>query len=366
MSRSTGQRHVKTQGTSKLSCYCTAAITVKIESETCLEVTIHTTHYGHRMSLAHVRLSDSDKVAIAGKLSQGVDIKHILDDVRDNIGSKYQRLHLLTRKYIKNIERAYCVTEHQRHQDDATSVYLKVEEMTKQKLNPVLLYKAQDQTPSVHHTLKNNDFAIGIQTPLQAEMLIQLSKDSVICVDSTHGTNGYNFNLITIVVIDEYGEGYPVAWCISNREDHTLSQIFYNEIKEKVGMLTPKWFMSYLADQYYSAWVATFNCSPPPQKLLCTWHVDRAWRENLKKISDNNLKITVYHNLRVLLEETDVHMFKLMLERMLLNLKSSDTTSDFADYLEKYYIDRKEEWATCFCKESFVNTTCMWKPFIEC
>ena len=122
MSRSTGQRHVKTQGTFKLTCYCTAAITVKIESETCLEVTIHTTHYGHRMSLAHVRLSDSNKVAIAGKLSQGVDIQHILDDVRDNIGSKYQRLHLLTRKDIKNIERAYCVTEHQRHQDDATSV----------------------------------------------------------------------------------------------------------------------------------------------------------------------------------------------------------------------------------------------------
>ena len=110
MSRSTEQGYVKTQGTSKLSCYCTAAISVKIESETCLEVTIHTTHYGHRMSLAHVCLSDSDKVAIAGKLSLGVDIQHILDDVRDNIGSKYQRLHLLTRKYIKNIERAYCVT----------------------------------------------------------------------------------------------------------------------------------------------------------------------------------------------------------------------------------------------------------------
>ena len=122
-------------------------------------------------------------------------------------------------------------------------------------------------------------------------------------MDSTHGTNGYNFNLITIVVFDEYGEEFPVAWYISNREKRTLLQIFYNEIKEKVGMLTPKWFKSDLADQYYSAWVTTLNCSPPPQKLLCTCHVDRAWRENLKKISDNNLKITVYHNFRVLLEK---------------------------------------------------------------
>ena len=74
--------------------------------------------------------------------------------------------------------------------------------------------------------------------------------------DSTHGTNRYNFNLITIVAIDENGEGFPVAWCISNRKERILLQIFYNEIKEKVGMLTPKWFMSDLADQYYSAWVA--------------------------------------------------------------------------------------------------------------
>ena len=92
---------MKTQGTSKLSCYCTAAITAKIESETCLEVTIHTTHYGHRMSLAHVHLSDSDKVAIAGKLSQGVDIQYILNDVRDNIGSKIKDSTYLQEKILK-------------------------------------------------------------------------------------------------------------------------------------------------------------------------------------------------------------------------------------------------------------------------
>ena len=28
-----------------------------------------------------------------------------------------------------------------------------------------------------------------------------------ICMDATHGTNAYDFNLITAVVIDEFGEG---------------------------------------------------------------------------------------------------------------------------------------------------------------
>jgi len=31
-------------------------------------------------------------------------------------------------------------------------------------------------------------------------------------------------------------------------------------------------------------------------------------------------------------------------------LAKSDTTTGFADYLEKYYIGRKKEWAICFHK----------------
>jgi hypothetical protein len=30
---------------------------------------------------------------------------------------------------------------------------------------------------------------------------------SVICIDSTHKTNVYDFKLVTLMVIDEYGEG---------------------------------------------------------------------------------------------------------------------------------------------------------------
>ncbi len=41
----------------------------------------------------------------------------------------------------------------------------------------------------------------------------------MVCIDSTHGTNGYDFKLISIVVVDEFGEGFPVAWCFSNQEE---------------------------------------------------------------------------------------------------------------------------------------------------
>ena len=46
----------------------------------------------------------------------------------------------------------------------------------------------------------------------------------------------------------------------------------------------PNWFMSDDANQYYSRWVKTFEHEP--QTLLCTWHVDRAWRDQLRRHLD--------------------------------------------------------------------------------
>ena len=82
---------------------------------------------------------------------------------------------------------------------------------------------------------------------------------------------------------------------------------FFKALKQQVGTLVPKWFMSDLAEQFYNAWVATFGNRP--HKLVCTWHVDRAWRENLHQVKNNELKANVYHNLRVLLEEQDKDRF---------------------------------------------------------
>ena len=89
-----------------------------------------------------------------------------------------------------------------------------------------------------------------------------------------------DFTRITVMIVDEYGEGFPVAWCISNREDQPVLLQFYGTIMDRVGPLTPKWFMSDLAEQFYSAWISTFPRSSPPNTLLRTWHVDRAWRKH--------------------------------------------------------------------------------------
>ena len=96
-SKGSGQRHLRTQGTSKINNYCTASLIVsKDKLQRCINVQVHSTHYGHKLSLGHLRICDEERTAIAQQLRQGVDFQHILDKIRDNVGKQFQRLHLLT------------------------------------------------------------------------------------------------------------------------------------------------------------------------------------------------------------------------------------------------------------------------------
>ena len=68
-----------------------------------------------------------------------------------------------------------------------------VEEMKKRADEPVLLYKAQGQAkPPQCTNLTQSDFVLAIQTPLQAEMMKSFGPDKIVCIYSTHGTNGYD------------------------------------------------------------------------------------------------------------------------------------------------------------------------------
>ena len=307
-SKGTGKRRLKSQGSSKINSHCTAAITLTVYHTTqSVKAEVCHTHYGHQTRLGHIRLGAQDRLQIAGKLAQGVTLDKILDDVRSSVSDNFKRVHLLQRKDNHNIERIFKLDGGQRHHDDATSVAAWVEEMRgKGEGNVVLSYKPQG-TSDDKTGLQTDDFIIVLQTPVQAEMLKKFG-GKVVCVDATHGTNAYEFKLITLLVVDEYGEGFPVAWCIANREDRVLLIEFFTSIRTKCGMVRPQWFMSDMADQYHLAWVSVFDDSP--RKLVCTWHVDRAWRGALQQhVKGVEKQAAVYSQLRVLLEELAVDKF---------------------------------------------------------
>ena len=84
----------------------------------------------------------------------------------------------------------------------------------------MILYKTKGKQGA---GFNEKDFALGIQTEFQRDMLKKFGNCTV-CIDTTYNTNMYDFYLTTLLVINEYGEGIPVAWIISNRQDgDTLS-----------------------------------------------------------------------------------------------------------------------------------------------
>ena len=346
-----GQRQTKLQGTSKMNAYCTAAIVVTKNDKEMIQAQIYKTHYGHQLSLGHLRLQKCQREAIAAQLSQGITPQHVLDKIRDSVHKRFERIHLITKKDIRNVEKSFGLCGSERHKDDAVSVRLWVEEMRQSDSNPVLLYKEQGESDEV---MSQKDFLLSLQTPFQAHMLQSCGHDNIVCIDSTHGTNTYDFALTTVVVVDEFGEGYPVAWCLSNRTDTPVLTCFFKSIKAKIGIVAPKWLMTDDAEQFYNAWINAFGGNP--HKLLCTWHVDRAWRGHLLSLKSQELSQTIYHNLRVLLEETNEEKFEHLLKDTQTQLAKSPAASKFSDYFIKYYIPRKCQWAVCYRKGSRLNT----------
>ena len=175
--------------------------------------------------------------------------------------------------------------------------------------------------------------------------------NKVVCVDATHGTNTYDFQLISIIVIDEFGEGFPAGWCLANKEDGVLLQVFFSHLKANTGIFSPKWLMSDMAEQYYSTWISVFGGSP--NKLLCAWHVDRAWRKDiLFYIKNKEEQAKIYYTLRVLLEETDPSKFECLLQQTLIQWRDNPETNNFYDYFKQHYAEKQPQWAGCYRKHS--------------
>ena len=200
-----------------------------------------------------------------------------------------------------------------------------------------------------------DDFAVSIQTKFQFEMLKKFG-NATVCIDSTRQTNYYSYLLNTLMVVDEYVEGIPVAYLLSNRESGDVIKAFFDTIKARVGPLEPEVFMSDDAPQYFSTLTHVFGASTKTKKLLCRWHLDRTWRKAVKdKVMEADKKPTVYHHLLVLLNESNITEFNKKLQSFLSWLNPEHMT-EFLLYFQTNYCNRISEWATHSRQYTSVNT----------
>lgn len=87
--------------------------------------------------------------------------------------------------------------------------------------SPVTFFKAQGIQSN---DLDMDDFMIVLFSPCQKYMFEKFGNK--MCVDTTDGTNMYQFHLTSIMVFDEFCKCYPSAFCLSNKISEKHGSIF--------------------------------------------------------------------------------------------------------------------------------------------
>ncbi|XP_047115954.1 uncharacterized protein LOC124795917 [Schistocerca piceifrons] len=260
---------------------------------------------------------------VAGKIAEAVTFQRILDDVRDYIHcEEVERLHHLTRKALHNIKREFLIDPHQYHSSDEISVSIFLERMK----DCVLMHK---QTGQNMGNLSSEDTMIVLITPFQSELLRKFGSN-IVCVDSTHCTNMYKLLVTTSLVIDEFGSG---------RKQELSNQLCLSDD----------------TNVFRCAWAGVMGLAE--HNLLCTWHIDRSWRSNLRKVHGGpNKQTQVYKALRMLLEEADIEKFSELLELFERELQEDEDTREFGMYFTNHYGFRPQHWAYCYRRNLNINT----------
>ena len=74
-----------------------------------------------------------------------------------------------------------------------------------------------------------------------------------------------------MLVLDEFGKGYPVAHLITKREDTEVLTSFFTSIKERVVTIHFNTLMTDDDNAGWNAFTMVFGC--PVRHLLCKWHL---------------------------------------------------------------------------------------------
>ena len=152
------------------------------------------------MKLGHIRIPNHIRQDITGQLAKGITIESILDRIRHSTENGIAREHLVDRKDIINVKHQLHVDLMEKGAKDTVSVHYWANELGRGDFNPVLLYNPQG-VPG--HFLPKNGFLLGIQTKYQLDSLKRHGQ-KIICMDSTHKTNQYDFQLISVLFIDGF------------------------------------------------------------------------------------------------------------------------------------------------------------------
>ncbi|GFU12816.1 uncharacterized protein TNCV_5047611 [Trichonephila clavipes] len=227
------------------------------------------THVGHGIDLGRMKITREEKEDIAKKLENKIPVEAILDDIRNSINQKLERIHLITRQDIKNIKEEYNISSDGiLDSNDMVSVNKWIEGLKNREDSPIVLLKDQNIfDENLYPGMKAEDFLLVIMNASQKDML-KLYGNDTICLDFTHGMNAYGFDLATLLVLDDKREGFPAAFILSNRQDSTALTLAFAAIKEHT-CISPRVLMTDDSESFFNAWKTVFGIPETVVYMAC-------------------------------------------------------------------------------------------------
>lgn len=349
------------KGSCQLNSICPARFSVreKEDGKICVKYIKSHTHSLSFENSKFLPIPEGIKTEILGMLSLKIPINNIIDKIRERFSDRDHRdnledikyYNLIDRRTIHNLKKKLADPSVIQHSNDAISTFLKVEMLKREKFNPVLLFKQQDveNDPSLTPGLTREDFLLVLMTKQQLEIYRKFA-NRIVCMDSTHKTNSYSFKLITFLVPDQFRRGYPVAFCISNREDETAIALFLKSVKSRSPDTKLNVIMT---DDDNAGWNAARSIfGNDLQHYLCIWHIYRSWTRNVQQYFKNDEhKSSVFSFLCAMLEAKTEDEFLQYKSAFVAKLQVINQA--FLKYMEDHYFSRAEKWAKCFRKGDY-------------
>uniref|UniRef100_A0A1B6LVA4 SWIM-type domain-containing protein n=1 Tax=Graphocephala atropunctata TaxID=36148 RepID=A0A1B6LVA4_9HEMI len=354
VSHSTGIKNSKKKGTSKTNHHCTASITCVEMPDGKVEVKICSTHYGHETDLQHLRLTLTEKYKIAEQLCKGVPRDLILDNVRSSAGPEVDRIHLITIKDVKNIEKAFGIQAASKEKTSNMFYNLTVwiSSIMKSEHCPVLYFKEDGVLNN-----KNHCVTLILLTTGQQEVLNRYGSNGIYYVTSSVSVNKQpltnhprlSIHLTSLILIDDLNEAVPVSFMISNKGDTDKYMLFFQSLKRQVPRISAKVVITDDKKEIYEVWRDVFE--EEPHHLWSNRFVDSEWRENLISIPDEELQVSIYETLYSYLESQDQAKLESSLENYIYELQNNEVTNNFGSYFASRFIGTEILWAGCYGKK---------------
>lgn len=351
-------RRIKLQGSVKMGGYCPAAITVFESRQTgrC-RVSYVSTHVGHNVcdeaELAHMYPSAEEKARLAGRLAEGVPSNRILTESVDPLADS---VYLLNKQSLFNISATYRIKA--APEPPTVLAPYDLESFVAEYHRSILFLKRAGEPHPSEPALHVDDAVAVVVTPQQQQLWRRFG-GRVVAADCTFGAD--ELALHALSVVDEWYEATPAALAVSNRNDGVFGELFVRAVRERVGVLAPQTFVSEMGTAYYECWSRVMGAAPR-FRLYCRWHVENAWRKNVRKVADPARRNEALERLLAMSVCLDEEQF----ERDFRGLLADERLQPFAQYLRAEFADNRRSWAYCYRVNAGLNNNFHLRAFDRC